>query len=205
MAELSSSEAVQDPSTRKERVGWYLFDFANTSFTVLMVTALFPIFFRNLVTDAFADGGFMGTAFWGYAGSITMIVIALTSPILGAIADFSGNKKKFLTFYTALCVVFNTLLFFTTRGSPPFLGVPIWLWAWIIFILANIGFQGALPFYNAWLPEISTEKTIGRVGGIGFAAGYVGAMLTIIIALVSVMMLGTDSTVPFLLGALFFL
>ncbi|MFW9981536.1 MAG: MFS transporter [Candidatus Thorarchaeota archaeon] len=204
MAETSSS-VVQDPSTRKERVAWYLFDFANTSFTVLMVTALFPIFFRNLVTDAFTDGGFMGTAFWGYAGSITMIVIALTSPILGAIADFSGNKKKFLTFYTALCIVFNTLLFFTTRGSPPFLGVPVWMWAWVIFILANIGFQGALPFYNAWLPEISTEKTIGRIGGIGFAAGYVGAMLTIIIALVSVMMLGTDSTLPFLLGALFFL
>ncbi|MGY5864397.1 MAG: MFS transporter [Candidatus Thorarchaeota archaeon] len=205
MAELSSSEATQDTSTRKERVAWYLFDFANTSFTVLMVTALFPIFFRNLVTDAFADGGFMGTAFWGYAGSITMIVIALTSPILGAIADFSGNKKKFLTAYTALCIVFNTLLFFTTRGSPPFLGVPIWMWAWVIFILANIGFQGALPFYNAWLPEISTEKTIGRIGGIGFAAGYVGAMLTIIIALVSVIMLGADSTLPFLLGALFFL
>ncbi len=205
MAELSSSEATQDSSTRRERVAWYLFDFANTSFTVLIVTALFPIFFRNLVTDAFADGGFMGTAFWGYAGSITMIVIAVTSPVLGAIADFSGNKKKFLTFYTALCIIFNTLLFFTTRGAPPFLGVPIWMWAWIIFILANIGFQGALPFYNAWLPEISNEKTIGRVGGIGFAAGYVGALLTIVIALVSVIMLGTDSTVPFLLGALFFL
>ena len=205
MAELSSSEATQDSSTRRERVAWYLFDFANTSFSVLIVTALFPIFFRNLVTDAFADGGFMGTAFWGYAGSITMLVIAVTSPILGAIADFSGNKKKFLTFYTALCIIFNTLLFFTARGAPPVLGVPIWMWAWIIFILANIGFQGALPFYNAWLPEISNEKTIGRVGGIGFAAGYVGAMLTIIIALVSVMMLGTDSTLPFLLGALFFL
>ncbi len=157
------------------------------------------------MTDAFADGGFMGTAFWGYAGSITMIVIALTSPILGAIADFSGNKKKFLTFYTALCIIFNSLLFFTTRGAPPFLGVPIWMWAWIIFILANIGFQGALPFYNAWLPEISNEKTIGRIGGIGFAAGYVGALLTIVIALVSVIMLGADSTIPFLLGALFFL
>jgi UMF1 family MFS transporter len=129
----------------------------------------------------------------------------VTSPVLGAIADFSGNKKKFLTFYTALCIIFNSLLFFTTRGAPPFLGVPIWMWAWIIFILANIGFQGALPFYNAWLPEISNEKTIGRVGGIGFAAGYVGALLTIVIALVSVIMLGTDSTVPFLLGALFFL
>jgi len=193
------------PTDKKERVAWYLYDFANTSFTVLMVTALFPIFFRDMVTTAVADGGFLGTALWGYAGSITMIVIAVTSPILGAIADFSGSKKKFLTFYTGLCIFFNTLLFFTTKDAAPVFGLPIWGWAFIIFILANIGFQGALPFYNAWLPEISDENTIGRIGGIGFAAGYVGALLTIIIALVSVMILGTDSTLPFLLGAMFFL
>lgn len=196
---------TQIPTDRKERFGWYLYDFANTSFTVLMVTALFPVFFRDMVTTAVGDGGFLGTALWGYAGSITMIVIAVSSPILGAIADFSGSKKKFLIFYTALCVFFNSLLFFTTKDAAPVFGLPIWGWAWIIFILANIGFQGALPFYNAWLPEISDEKTIGRIGGIGFAAGYVGALLTIIIALVSVIFLGTDSTLPFLLGALFFL
>ncbi|MHA2425424.1 MAG: MFS transporter, partial [Candidatus Thorarchaeota archaeon] len=202
---MEGTETVsQIPTDRRERIAWYLFDFANTSFTVLMVTALFPIFFKNLVTDVFMDGGFMGTAFWGYAGSITMIVIALSSPVLGAIADSSGSKKKFLTVYTVLCVVFNALLFFTTRGTPPFLGIPIWAWAFVIFIIANIGFQGALPFYNAWLPEISDENTIGRIGGIGFAAGYVGAMLTIIIALVSVLAFGYDSTIPFLLGAIFF-
>ncbi|MHA2022303.1 MAG: MFS transporter, partial [Candidatus Thorarchaeota archaeon] len=193
------------PTDRKERVAWYLYDFANTSFTVLMVTALFPIFFRDMVTTAVGDGGFLGTALWGYAGSITMIVIAVTSPILGAIADFSGSKKKFLTFYTGLCILFNSILFFKTKGAPDVFGLPIWMWAFIIFILANIGFQGALPFYNAFLPEISDENTVGRIGGIGFAAGYVGALLTIIIALVSVMVLGTDSTIPFLLGALFFL
>ncbi len=199
---MSTDQVV--PTDRKERIAWYLYDFANTSFTVLMVTALFPGFFKNLVTDVVHDGGFMGTAFWGYAGSITMIVIALTSPILGAIADSSGSKKKFLTVYTIFCVYFNALLFFTIRNSTAF-GLPIWMWAFVIFILANIGFQGALPFYNAWLPEISDEKTIGRVGGIGFAAGYVGAMLTIIIALVSVLAYGSDSTLPFLLGAIFFL
>ena len=75
---VSETGSQGDPSNRKERVAWYLFDFANTSFTVLMVTALFPIFFRNLVTDAVGDLGFMGTAWWGYAGSITMIVIAVT-------------------------------------------------------------------------------------------------------------------------------
>ncbi|MHA1927887.1 MAG: MFS transporter [Candidatus Thorarchaeota archaeon] len=193
------------PTDRKERIAWYMFDFANTSFTVLMVTALFPIFFKNLVTDAVNDGGFLGGELWGLAGSITMLIIAVISPILGSIADSTGTKKKFLTVFTAMCIFFNFLLFFTTRNAPPVLGLPIWMWAWIIFILANIGFQGALPFYNAWLPEISDENTIGKIGGFGFAAGYVGAMLTIVIALVSVLTLGADSTVPFLLGALFFL
>ncbi|MFW9849222.1 MAG: MFS transporter, partial [Candidatus Thorarchaeota archaeon] len=192
------------PTDRRERIAWYLFDFANTSFTVLMVTALFPGFFTDLVTSVYHDGGFLGTAFWGYAGSITMIVIALTSPVLGAIADNSGSKKKFLILYTVLCIYFNALLFFTIPNSYAF-GIPIWVWAFVIFIIANIGFQGALPFYNAWLPEISTEENIGRIGGIGYAAGYVGAMLTIIIALVSVVMFGESSTVPFLLGAIFFL
>lgn len=199
------TETTVIPTDKKERMAWYLYDFANTSFTVLMVTALFPIFFRDMVTASVMDGGFLGTALWGYAGSITMIVIAVTSPILGAIADFSGSKKKFLTFYTALCIFFNTLLFFTTKDAAPVFGLPIWGWAFIIFILANIGFQGALPFYNAWLPEISDESNIGKIGGMGFAAGYVGAMLTILIALASVIMLGTDSTLPFLLGAMFFL
>ncbi len=199
---MASDQVV--PTDRKERIAWYLYDFANTSFTVLMVTALFPGFFEGLVTSVTNDGGFLGTALWGYAGSITMIVIALSSPILGAIADSSGSKKKFLIFYTIICVYFNALLFFTIPNAIAF-GLPIWVWAFVIFILANIGFQGALPFYNAWLPEISDENTIGRIGGIGFAAGYVGAMLTIIIALISVSIYGTESTVPFLLGALFFL
>jgi hypothetical protein len=76
--ETGTFEAPQEiPTDRREKIAWYLFDFANTSFTVLMVTALFPIFFRNLVTDVFVDGGVMGTALWGYAGSITMLVIAL--------------------------------------------------------------------------------------------------------------------------------
>ena len=92
---MEGNETVTSiPTDRKEKIAWYLYDFANTSFTVLMVTALFPIFFKNLVTDVFLDGGFMGTAFWGYAGSITMIIIALTSPVLGAIADSSGSKKN---------------------------------------------------------------------------------------------------------------
>jgi UMF1 family MFS transporter len=191
------------PTDRKERFSWYLYDFANTSFTVLIVTALFPLFFEELATAYI--GIHAAQAFWGYAGSVTMLVVAIISPILGAIADYSGAKKKFLIVFTIICVFFNALLFFTTLDAPPILGIPIWLWAWIFFIIANIGFEGALPFYDAWLPEISDEETIGRISGFGYAAGYVGAMLTVIIALVSVTLWDTSSTIPFFLSALFFL
>ncbi len=197
MTVADSTQAI--PSDRKERVSWYMFDFANTSFTVLIVTALFPLYFRTLVGDPV-----LGDALWGYAGSITMLIIALTSPILGAMADFSGKKKKFLTFYTALSIIFTSLMFFLRDDIPTFLGVDMWVWAFILFVIANIGFEGALPFYNAWLPEISDENTIGRIGGIGYAAGYVGAMITIIIALVSYVMLPDYPTLPFLFAAVFF-
>jgi len=211
--QMTESEVL--PTDRKERFGWYLFDLANTSFTVLIVTALFPLYFRELVWNTA-----LGDAMWGYAGSITMLIIALTSPVLGAIADFGGTKKKFLTFYTSLCIAFTAFMIFLpalrqseidlmTPGVGPspfpvFLGFDIWVWAWIIFIIANIGFQGALPFYNAWLPEISTEENIGRIGGYGFAAGYVGAMATIVIALV-VILLDMPYTWAFTLSAVFFL
>ena len=188
------------PSDRRERWGFYMYDFANTSFSVLMVTALFPLYFISLFEDAGLPTA-LGTAWWGYAGSVTMLIIAISSPVLGAIADHSGSKKKFLYAYTILCVIFNALLFFVTIA---FLGPSAWLWGWVIFVIANIGFQGALPFYNAWLPEISTEENIGRIGGNGWAAGYVGALLTIIIALVSTVMLADLPTLPFLFGALFF-
>ena len=199
------------PTDRKERFGWYLYDLANTSFTVLIVTALFPLYFRLLVQNET-----LGDAMWGYAGSITMLIIALTAPVLGAIADYGGTKKQFMLFYTGVCVVFTSFMGFLpgitysqSEFAPwynfgTFLGIDIWVWAWIIFIIANIGFQGALPFYNAWLPEISTEENIGRIGGYGFAAGYVGAMATIVIALIVILM-DLPYTLAFYLSAIFFM
>ena len=200
---MQSSEPI--PVTRRERLSWYLYDFANTSFTVLIVTALFPLFFEELATLFFSDQGTAGQALWGLAVSVTMLVVAIISPILGAIADFSGSKKKFLIAFTVLCIVFNALLYFTTMDQLYILAFPTWAWAWVFFVLANIGFEGALPFYDAWLTEISDEDNIGRISGMGYAAGYVGAMLTVIIALVSVNAFGFESTVPYLLSALFFL
>ena len=93
MGEQQSTEGV--PTDRREKVAWYLFDFANTSFTVLIVTALFPLYFRTLVGDPL-----LGDTLWGYAGSITMLIIAVTSPVLlvprGVVLQqfAAGNRDK---------------------------------------------------------------------------------------------------------------
>lgn len=213
MTENTAIDVV--PTDRKERVAWYLYDFANTSFTVLIVTALFPIYFGYLVWNET-----LGGALWGYAGSITMLIVALTAPILGAIADYGGSKKKFVMFYSSVCIAFTAFMIFlpgirqsqipvprpelSPFSFPPILGLDVWVWAWIIFIIANVGFQGALPFYDAWLPEISTEENIGRIGGYGYAAGYVGALATIVMALITILM-DLPYTYAFFFSAVFFL
>jgi UMF1 family MFS transporter len=143
---------------------WLLFDFANTSFSVMMVTFAFPLYFKNVI----CGGNPSGDAFWGASISISMLLVAVISPVLGAQADFSGRRKSFLFTFTLVSVVATALL----ALSGPGLAVP----AVLLFVLANIGFEGGLVFYDAYLPEITSRRSIGRVSGYGYAMGYLGAL-----------------------------
>src|SRR3972149_702166 len=132
------------PVTKKEILAWCLYDFANSSFTTVIVTAFYVLYFKNVV---FAESSGLGDLWWGMSISLSMIVVALSSPILGAIADCSGTKKRFLLAYTGVCILFTSLLYFVGPGDV----IP----GVLFFVLANIGFEGALVFYNACLPEIA--------------------------------------------------
>jgi len=147
---------------------WTLFDFANTSFSILILTTAYSVYFREVVVGNSAIGDFL----WGLAFSISMIVVALISPFLGAIADHCSNKKFFLFIFTYLCIVSTGLMFFVERGDVV-LGM-------VLLILANIGFEGGLVFYDAFLPEITSERSYGRVSGYGFAMGYVGSFASLL-------------------------
>ncbi|CUS78427.1 MFS transporter, UMF1 family [Candidatus Kryptonium thompsonii] len=147
---------------------WTLFDFANTSFSILILTTAYSVYFREVVVGNSAIGDFL----WGLAFSISMFVVALISPFLGAIADHSSNKKFFLFIFTYLCIVSTGLMFFVERGDVV-LGM-------VLLILANIGFEGGLVFYDAFLPEITSERSYGRVSGYGFAMGYVGSFASLL-------------------------
>ncbi len=130
-----------------------------------------------------------------------MLVIGLASPWIGACADFSASKRRWLLFYTALCVSATTLLFFVGPGDVAS-GMGF-------FIVANIGFAGSLAIYNGFLPEISHEGNVGRISGYGYALGYAGGTLALLICL-PLLMGGTGEEnhtafrATFLITALFY-
>lgn len=156
-------------NSKKKIFIWTLFDFANTSFSIVVVTFLYAVYFKKIV----AQGQPIGDLYWSLGTSIAMIITAIISPILGAIADYSAGKKRFLLFFTLLCIAATSTLFFVDSGDV-FLGIAI-------FILANVGFEAGLVFYDSFLPEITEPKNYGRVSGYGFAMGYLGSLATLAI------------------------
>ena len=143
-----------------------MFDFANTAYSVIIVTVIFSTYFSSLVA-----GG--DSRPWGLAVSLSMVLAALISPPLGAAADYSQNKKLFLLLFTVVSIECTGLLFYVHTGMV-FLGMTL-------FILANIGFEGGIVFYDAFLPTITSRRSYGRVSGYGFAMGYLGALAVLFI------------------------
>lgn len=170
---------------------WTLFDFANTSFSIIVVTFLYAVYFKKTV----ASGEPVGDLYWSFATSIAMIVTAFISPILGAIADYSAGKKRFLLFFTALCIVATASLYFVEEGTI--------FWGIFLFVIANIGFEAGLVFYDAFLPEITEPKNYGRVSGYGFAMGYLGSLATL--SLVYPFITAEKIRETFVVSAIFFL
>jgi UMF1 family MFS transporter len=166
-----TAPTVAARTTTREVWAWALYDFANSAFTTLVVTFIYATYF----TQGIAASETEGTAQWSLAVTLTAVVVALLSPLLGAYADATGTRKRLLFLCTALCVGATVLLFFPGRGEVAFaLGV---------FVVANVAFELQNVFYNAFLPEIAPPDRIGRVSGIGWALGYLGGLLCMGIAL----------------------
>lgn len=170
---------------------WTLFDFANTSFSITVVTFLFAVYFKEVV----AQGESIGDFYWSLGTSLSMLVTAFIAPVLGAIADYSAGKKRFLLFFTIVCIVATSFLYFVGEGNI--------IGGLILFIIANIGFEAGLIFYDAFLPEITAPKNYGRVSGYGFAMGYVGSLTTLAIVFPFIEADMIRETFP--ISALFFL
>jgi UMF1 family MFS transporter len=151
------------------------YDFANSSFTTIIVTVVYSTYFIKQVVGG--PSGY-GEQLWGRAIAISMTLVALTAPILGAVADYSRSKKKFLFINCYITVIFTGLLYFVGQGDI--------LKGMIFFIIANFGFNSANVFYDAFLPEITHKDDMGKVSGYGWALGYVGGLLALVISLILV-------------------
>lgn len=155
----------------KNIFGWIMYDFANSSFTTIIVTVIYSVYFKDVVVNQ----GEYGTALWGRAISISMLLVAISAPIFGAVADFSRAKKRFLFYNCYLTVIFTALLYFVKAGNI-FTGM-------LFFIIANFGFNSGNVFYNALLPDIVPRHEIGKVSGWGWAVGYIGGLLSLLLML----------------------
>lgn len=162
---------------RGRRIAWYLYDFGNSAYAAVVILAIYSAYFKEGVV-----GGAEGTRLWGVAVAIAMVVSAIISPVLGAISDYRASRKKMLAFFTLLCCVFTSLLFFVHKGDV-LLGMGL-------FILAEIGYRASQVFYNGLLPSISTQHNVGRISGTGWAIGSLGGIVCLLIVLPLVVAIG---------------
>lgn len=162
--------------------GWAIFDWANSSYALVISSAIFPAYYTSITSDMIQLGSvsISNSALYAYALSLSYIIIATLSPILSGIADASGRKKFFLKVFTTIGA-FSCLTLYFFRGMDQ-LDTGI-----LGFMGATIGFTGALVFYNAYLPEIATEDRFDRVSARGFAFGYIGSVILLVLNLVVIM------------------
>jgi UMF1 family MFS transporter len=166
---------------------WAFYDWANSVYPLVISTAVFPIYYSSLTTSFANEAGdisFLGmlwnpTTLYDYTLSFSFLIVACCSPILSAIADYMGNKLRFLKFFCLLGALSVMGLFFFTGKET--------LWVALIFtILASIGFWGSLVFYNSYLPEVAFPEQQDKVSAQGFIYGYIGSVLLLVFSLVMV-------------------
>jgi UMF1 family MFS transporter len=157
---------------RRHVAAWCLFDFANSSYSAVIAAVVFQVFYINRIVGN-ADG--QGDLWWGRAISASMLFVSLSSPFLGGIADYAGRRKNLLGVYTALCVCSVAGFALLSPGAA--------LAGFALIVLANIGMEGGLVFYNSFLPQIAPPDRQGRLSGWGFSVGYAGSIVSLLIAL----------------------
>lgn len=161
------------PADRRALIAWALFDWACTPFATLIVTFVFPAYFaRAVVGDEVR-----GQALWGYAIGIVGLIIAVLSPVLGAIADAGGRRKPWLLTFSTLCIAASALMWFVLPDRA-FVGLAIFL-----AVAADIGFASATVFNNAMLPDLVPEERVGRMSGWAWGLGYIGGLAALLLVL----------------------
>ena len=164
---------------------WSFYDWANSVYSLVISTAVFPLYYSAITKDETVF--FLGTewthpdSLYSYAVSFSFLIVAFSSPILSGIADYTGNKKKFMQFFCYLGSISVMCLFFFKGIETIWIGI-------ICSILASVGFWGSLVFYNAYLPEVAYPEQQDAVSAKGFIFGYIGSVILLVINLIMIQM-----------------
>jgi len=167
--------------TRQSRA-WAAYDWANSAFATIILAGVFPIFYRDVAGAELlgADGLNSADLYWSYTQSIALAIVAVLSPVLGAVADFMGAKKRFLGAFILVGVLATAALFGVGRGD--------WLFASVAFVVAFVGFAGANVFYDALLPHVAPKGRADQLSASGYAIGYLGGGLLLLLNLAWILM-----------------
>jgi UMF1 family MFS transporter len=166
------------PVTRRELFSWAMYDFANSGYTTVVLTAIFSAYFVGVVAGNGADRDGSATLLWTLAMAVSNGLILITAPVLGAIADARAWKKRFLLLTTIGCVLATALLALAGPGD-------VWL-AMVLVIVSAYMFGSGENLIAAFLPEIATQERMGRISAYGWTLGYLGGLLVLGICLVQV-------------------
>ena len=157
---------------RRQVVAWALYDFANSSFAAVIAATIYATYYAQVVVGNVHGEGDL---WWGRLVSTSMAIVALTSPIMGGIADRAGIRKRLFCATTYLSVGATALMATVEQGMV--------LRGFVLGVLGMVGFEGALVFYNAYLPDIASRQWQGRISAYGFAVGYAGSIAALLVAL----------------------
>ena len=164
---------------------WAFYDWANSVYSLVISTAIFPIYYGEVTNDKIVR--FLGVdwehpeSLYSYAMSFSFLIVAFMSPILSGIADYTGSKKKFLSFFCTFGSLSVMGLYFFDGCETTWIGI-------VASILASIGFWSSIVFYNAYLPEVALPEQQDSASAKGFIYGYIGSMILLIICLLLIMM-----------------
>ena len=162
---------------------WCMYDWANSAFATTIMATVLPTFYSSVAGITLAvdpnQARVLASSYWGYTNTIAMLIVAFAAPVLGAIADHSGAKKRFVGGFATVGILFTALLVLVSTGN--------WLMASAFYVLGRIGFSGANIFYDSLLPHVAKPEDIDQVSTKGYALGYLGGGLLLVINLAWIM------------------